>query len=70
VAQYGETTDRPQRRRQAARITRQIGLLRAHGLLRKLPGTHRHLLTKDGQTAITAFLAARNATLDQLTNAA
>ena len=70
VALYGDTTDKLQRRRQAARVTRQISLLRAHGLLRKLPGTHRYVLTKEGQTAITAFLAARNATVDQLTKAA
>jgi hypothetical protein len=29
-----------------------------------------HVLTKEGRIAITAFLAARNATLDQLTKVA
>ncbi len=69
-ALYGQTTDDVERRRQAGRVTRQLSLLRAHGLLRKLPGTHRYVLTKQGQTAIIAFLAARNATLDQLTKVA
>jgi hypothetical protein len=69
-ALYGQTPDDAERRRQAGRVTRQLTLLRAHRLIRKLPGTHRYVLTKQGQTAIPAFLAAHNATLDQLTNAA
>ncbi len=69
-ALYGATTDAAERRRQAARVTRHLSLLRAHALLRKLPGTHRYVLTKEGQIAITALLAARNATLDQLTQVA
>lgn len=69
-ALYGAAVDETERRRQSARTTRHLGLLRAHGLIRKLPGTHRYVLTKEGQTAITAFLAARNATLDQLTKVA
>lgn len=69
-ALHGPATDPAERRRQAARVTRHLSLLRAHGLVRKLPGTHRYVLTKEGQTAITAFLAARNATLDNLTKVA
>ena len=69
-ALYGHTPDDAERRCQAGRVTRQLSLLRAHGLIRKLPRTHRYILTKQGQTAIPAFLAARNATLDQLTKAA
>ncbi len=34
---YGATPDPAERRRQAARVTRHLSLLRAHGLLRKLP---------------------------------
>jgi hypothetical protein len=70
VLLYGETADPHQRRSQAGRITRKLTLLRAHGLIRKLPKTHRYVLTKEGQTAIAAFIAAGNATLDQLTPAA
>ena len=70
VVLYGNTTDKPERRRQAGRVTRKLSLLRVHGLIRRLPATHRYVLTKQGQTAIPAFLAARNATLDQLTKVA
>jgi len=55
-----------ERRRRANRITRRLALLRAHGLLRKVTGTHRYLLTPKGRTAITALLAARQASVDQL----
>jgi hypothetical protein len=70
VCLYGKTADPAERRREAGRVTRKLSLLRAHGLIRKLPDTHRYVLTKEGQTAIPAFLAARNATLDDLTKVA
>lgn len=70
AAWYGETEDPAQRRRQASATTRRLALLRAHGLIRKLPGTHRYLVTKPGAIAIAALLAARNATLSQLASAA
>ena len=46
------------------------GLLRAHGLIRKVPGTHRYLLTSAGRTIVTALITARNATTDSLTKRA
>ncbi|MCK4343590.1 MAG: hypothetical protein KAY37_17900 [Phycisphaerae bacterium] len=67
---FGAAATDEQRRRQAARVTRKLALLRAHGLIRKVPKSHRYLLTSAGQTAIPALLATRNATLDQLTPAA
>jgi hypothetical protein len=59
-----------QQRQQAAKITRQLALLRAHGLLKKVGGTHRWLLTDQGRRLITALLAARQADIDQLTKMA
>ncbi len=50
-----------QRRKAAACITRKIRLLRAHGLVRKVPKTHRYLLTAKGRRTITPLLAAREA---------
>src|SRR5262249_47665170 len=38
-----------ERRRRSAKITRLLVLLRAHALIRKVPGTHRYVLTKDGK---------------------
>jgi hypothetical protein len=59
-----------QQRRQAAAITRRLALLRAHGILRKLSGTHRYQLTLRGRTILTALLAARNVDVQQLTKLA
>jgi hypothetical protein len=69
-ALYGEAADAATRRRQAGRVTRLLGLLRAHGLIKKVPRTHRYLLTVEGTSLIPALLAANNATLQQLTSAA
>lgn len=55
-----------QRRRQASRVSRKLALLRAHGLIKKIPRTQRYLLTAAGRTAIASILAARNASPRQL----
>ena len=59
-------TDKEDRRRSSA-VTRQLRLLRAHGLLRKVSGTHRYVVTEGGRKIITALLAARQADVEQLT---
>ena len=56
-----------QERRRAAAVSRHLRLLRAHGLLRKVSGTHRYVLTEGGRKIITALLAARAADVEQLT---
>jgi hypothetical protein len=66
----GDTPDTSTGRRAASRVTRLLGLLRAHGLIKKIPRTHRYLLTTEGTSVIPALLAANNATLQQLTSAA
>jgi hypothetical protein len=53
-------------KRIAARVGRQLRLLRAHGLLRKVPKSHRYTLTPKGNLLSSALSAARNATLKQL----
>lgn len=53
-------------RRQSAKITRQLRLLRAHGLILKVPKTHRYQLTKGGRTILAALQAARQASAEQL----
>ena len=57
-------------RRRAARVTRRLALLRAHGLIRKVSGTHRWQMTERGRRLSTALLAARQADVDQLTQLA
>jgi hypothetical protein len=63
------TTPIEERRRSAA-VTRQLRLLRAHGLIHKVPKTHRYVVSESGRKAITALLAARNASVDALTQCA
>lgn len=62
--------DPQERRRQSGRITRKLALLRAHGLIKKVPKTHRYTLTTNGQITIATLLAARQATSKQLNQAA
>jgi hypothetical protein len=64
---FGEEPPGSQERRQrAAAVTRQLRLLQAHGLLQKIPKTHRYVIPEAGRHAITALLAARNASTEQL----
>jgi hypothetical protein len=53
-------------KRQGARTTRQIRMLRAHHLIRKVSKTHRYTLTPKGRLAINALLAAQQASPQQL----
>ncbi|HUI08056.1 MAG TPA: hypothetical protein VL486_13740 [Verrucomicrobiae bacterium] len=59
--------DAAQERRPATAVTRQLRLLRAHGLSRTVSGTHRYVVTENGRKIITALLAARAADVEQLT---
>lgn len=62
----GETEDAVERRRSSSRISRKLALLRSHGLIKKIPRSHRYELTTEGRITITALLSARNATPKQL----
>ena len=66
LLELGTAHTRLERRRRAAKVTRALTLLRAHGLVRRVPGTHRYLLTADGKLKITAVLAARQTSVAQL----
>lgn len=71
VLLYGRRSCSPQEaRRQSAAITRKLRLLRGHGLIHKIPKTHRYQLSPAGKIAITALLAARAADTRKLTSAA
>jgi hypothetical protein len=59
-----------ERRRRSARVTRQIRMLRGHGVLQKVPTTHRYQISEAGRKAITALLAARNANAEFLSTTA
>ena len=51
-------------------MSRKLALLRAHGLIKKVNGTHRWMLTEKGRRIVTALLAARQADVDRLTQLA
>jgi hypothetical protein len=71
VALFGaDPTDPAERRRRASRVSRLLGLLRAHGLINKIPQTHRYLPSAAGRTKIPAILAARQASIEKLVAAA
>lgn len=53
-------------RRLSARTSRRLRLLRAHGIIRKIPKTHRYRLTTKGDLLTAALFAARAANIKQL----
>jgi hypothetical protein len=60
-----------ERQRRSGRMTRQIRMLRGHGILHKVPKTHRYVVSEGARKSITALLAARSANTEFLvTNAA
>jgi hypothetical protein len=53
------TRDPKERRRQTQRLSRQLHLLRAHGLIKKVPRAHRYQLTDKGEAIMTAAVRIR-----------
>lgn len=53
-------------RRASARVSRKLRLLRAHGLIHKVPKSHRYRLSHRGQLLSAALSAARGASIKQL----
>jgi hypothetical protein len=53
-------------RRVSGKASRQLRLLRAHGIIRKVPKTHRYLLTARGRLLTAALRATRDASIQQL----
>jgi hypothetical protein len=64
---YSAKATQEEQKRQAGAVTRKIRLLRAHGLIRKVSGTHRYVVSEKGRRIITALLSARQANVEQLT---
>lgn len=61
-----DKVSRDERRRLSARVGRLLRLLRAHGIIRKVPKTHRYRTTPRGQLLTTALFATRAASVQQL----
>ena len=70
VQLFGSCADGDERRRQAAKVTRLLALLRAHELIKKVPKTHRYQLSANGRRVVTVLLAAHAAQTDRFTTAA
>jgi hypothetical protein len=66
----GRPEDATEGKRRCAAMSRKLLMLRAHGLIKKVPHTHRYLLTEYGRVAIAAISAAQNATVAQLSKVA
>jgi hypothetical protein len=62
--------DKTKARRQSAAVGRKLAMLRVHGLIRKVPRTHRYQVTDKGRLTITALLAAAQANATVLAKAA
>jgi hypothetical protein len=58
--------DAAERKRRSAQVGRHLRLLRAHGILRKVPKTHRYQVTERGRLILTALEAARHASTAKL----
>ena len=63
---FAPTKDEDARRRTTAAVTRKLRMLRAHGLLRKVPATTRYHVTARGRLVIAAILAAHEASARKL----
>jgi hypothetical protein len=62
--------DTKERRRRSAHVTHLLRLLRGHGLLEKIPRSHRYQIPTEARIKILALLAIRNANPDKLTTIA
>ena len=62
-----EPPDAPGRQREARRVGRRLALLHAHGLIVRIPHTHRWRLTPRGREVITVSQRVRDADLTELT---
>jgi hypothetical protein len=69
-AYFKPTDNAIERKRRMNWMCRHVRLLRAHGLVQKVAGTHRYVVSEKGRTTITALSAARRADVDQLTKIA
>lgn len=58
--------DKHHARHRSAAVSRKLRLLRAHGIIQKLPHTHRYQVTDHGRLILNAILSAERTTTQQL----
>ena len=66
AALYLAKADAAEQRRRSGRVTRALARLRAHGIIKKVSGTHRYQVSAAGRPILTALLAARQADVEKL----
>ena len=59
-----------EKQRRSAAVSRRLRILRAHGLILKIPHTHRYQLSARGRQILPLILTADQLTLDQFQRAA
>ena len=59
-----------EKRRRSAAVSRKLRILRAHGLIQKVPKTHRYRVTPPGRPAIAAILTMDRTSIARLNQAA
>lgn len=67
---FAEATTPAEAKRQSAKISRLLRLLRAHGIIHKVAKTHRYQITLAGRAQLTALLTARRISVEALNQAA
>jgi hypothetical protein len=63
---FGEDAAPEQTRRRCGQVSRKLGLLKAHGLIRRVPRTRRWMLTEKGARVATLLATAKNASVPEL----
>ncbi len=63
---HSKPADAADGRRRSAKVTRLLRLLRAHGILHKIPRTHRYKISPRGRQLAAAVLATQRLTLEQI----
>lgn len=68
---FAHASDDPkEKRRRSGQVTRKLRMLRAHGLIHKVPHTHRYMVSDKGRQVVAALHAAREADVQKLAKAA
>jgi hypothetical protein len=68
AALYGDPAgDEAERKRRSAKVSRLLRLLRAHGIVQKVPKSYRYRVSAGSRDGLLALLAARQANAVALT---
>jgi len=67
---FGPASNPAEAKHQSGQVTRRLQLLRAHGLIRKIPRSHRYKITTRGHQLASAVAYANNCSLETLSKVA